>query len=270
MTPKDLLDQAKTRSIKHTLFLKYLWEISKGLQRTARGYEANQVRMFRIRKWDNNKPLPTQIENLWYPPLNRTVLQRASDVGEQVFYASAGMPTTLVEGRVTEGDYFIVSEWENTDLMVLPEVGFIDVKDITNNIENLYHELFTWKGEDMYIYSSKVGSHLMQGSELAGLIYPSIISGNKSENIVLKKQFIDDGKLRFINASYYFIKKKHDDMKYDADELNFATELEGRLLDWKDRKRQWQLRKKNQELKFVSNGWAWNAFDTNGNRVDPE
>jgi len=174
------------------------------------------------------------------------------------------MPTTLAESRVSAGEFLAVSKWKNTKTAFLQEIGFLQNED---EREILYHSIFTNLGEELYEFSSKLGTHLMAGPQLAGLLYPSIISQNQSHNVALKKAFVDDG-LRLVSVSYYRVNVS-DDVRYQVEELDFAVPEENGRLQWKGRKKQWNLLKQGDELRFVSNGWDWDAFRPDGTYVEP-
>jgi RES domain len=265
MNFSELLAAAQENKITSEDFLATLWKLSKDHQRQARVYSPEAITIYRTRVFNENIR-PNRIENLSYPPTEYCKLQRANDVGEQMFYASAGLPTTLAESRVITGQYIIVSKWRNNKEIVLQEVG---LNAELQGIEQLYHDIFTARDEGMYKYSSKVANHLMASEFIDGLLYPSIINQNQSHNLVLKKDTVDEG-LVFINASLYIVKSVSSDTKYEVEELDFATPTNDDLLDWKGRRKQWIIREAGGKLKMRSNGWDWEAYTPEGVYVEPE
>lgn len=264
MNISELNNAIKNNKISPDVFLNELWKLSNGLNREARKFYPEKLNIYRTRVFQE-KILPKSIKDLSYPPLEKSILQRASGVGNQVFYASAGLPTTLAESRVKSGEYIIVSKWRNSGDLIFQNVGFTENK---NGIENLYSEIFTHRNESMYVYSSKVADHLMGADFISGLIYPSIINNNKSENLAIKKDHVDKN-LKFINATLYFVKSISDDSKYEVEALDFALPTDKGLLDWKGRTKKWDGLP-GCELKMISNGWDWEAFMPDGTYVDPQ
>jgi len=104
-------------------------------------------------------------------------INRANAEGEQVFYASAGLPPSFVECRLEQGQDVVCGEWRNTATMVLQEVGVSETSD-ASGIEELYFEIFTSRDPGIYPYSSRVAHHLMSGN-ISGLLYPSIAAQNQ-------------------------------------------------------------------------------------------
>lgn len=251
----------KNRSIPPSEFLAELWKTSEGHEREASIQPAGKLVLYRTRTF-KEKSTPSYVHDLSYPPISKCKPNRANEQDEQVFYASAGLPTTLRESRVNTGEYIIVSKWRNTMEMILQTVG------LTANptgLEKLYHDIFTDPDESIYPYSSQIAKHLMQGNPPYGLLYPSIINKNQSHNVVLPKQLVDE-RLEFRSASLYHVTNITDDSKFDITEIDSATKLDDGRLDWKGRRKQWTLPPGG---KMISNGWDWEAFLPDGTYVDP-
>lgn len=265
MTLQELQDAAFDGSISPNDFLKELGQLSTGHKRLARQYSLGDVVLYRTRVFDQDIR-PLKVAELSYPPVKFCKLQRASGIGEQVFYASAGMPTTLAESRVAASQFLIVSKWKNTRDLILQEVG---LNTGSQEIEQLYHNIFTSREEAIYPYSSKIANHLIGSDPIGGLLYPSIINQNQSHNVVLKKEFVDSG-LRFVNAVFYNVNSISNDNKFEVDEVDFATSSDGISVDWKGRKKEWPLKNQGDEVKMVSNGWDWEAYTVDGHYIEPE
>lgn len=245
-------------------FLQHLWRLSDRHKRVARKYSPGKVFLYRTRVFSNLET-PKNVQDLSYPPIHKTKINRANDNGEQVFYASAGMPTTLAESRVKEGQYIIVSKWKNSKDLLLQEVG---IAENPEGIEKIYHDIFTSADESIYPYSSKVAKHLMKGIPGFGLLYPSIINKNKSHNIVLSKKFVDEG-LICVNASLYEVQSIYNDSKFKLDELDFAVAIQDKL-EWKGRKKKWIITPELGELIMKSTGLDWEAYTKDGQYIEPE
>jgi len=130
---------------------KELWRLSKGHQRRGRVNEAGKVRIYRTRVWHESEP-PKSVADISYPPKHVSRLNRANEEGEQVFYASAGLPPSFVESRLQQGQNVVCGEWRNTAQMTLQEVGLSEDLD-PSGIEQLYHDIFTSPDPGVYKYS---------------------------------------------------------------------------------------------------------------------
>lgn len=259
----DLKRRVKEQTISPEDFLTELWKFSEGHIRKARRYAAGDLVLYRTRTF--TKPTtPVNVADLSYPPASVCRLNRANSEGDQVFYASAGLPTTLGESRVNEGEYIIVSKWKNTQEIILQEVG---LSQDSTGIEKLYHDIFTESEESIYPYSAQVAEHLMKFEPPFGLLYPSIINQNHSHNVALKKETVDE-RLEFINASLYEVGHITDDSKFEVTEFDFASAAGDGKLEWRGRRKQWTVVPKG-ELQFVSNGWDWEAFLPDGTYLEP-
>jgi hypothetical protein len=258
----ELRDKLKKRTILPEEFLVELWKISTGHTRNGHVFASEKLTLYRTRAF-KEKTTPEYISDLSYPPLEKCKLNRANDGSEQVFYGSAGLPTTLRESRVNAGEYIIVSKWTNSEIVMLQPVG---LSNSNNELEKLYNDIFTDTDESIYAYSSRIAKHLMTGVPSFGLLYPSIINGNKSHNVALNKDIVDK-RIKFVNAILYRVDDITSDSSFQVTELNFATS-NFKMLDWKGRKKQWTV-PANSEVRAVSNGWDWDIRLIDGTPLEP-
>ncbi len=266
----DLLQKVKSKKIDPITFTEKIWELSHGRSREGVRYNGTKekpIRIYRARLW-KREDLPKDISELSYPPLPKAALGRANLDGTQVFYASAGLPTTFVENKkVSVGDVIIATEWRCHSTILLQKVGFVSGENL-DDYEQLLHDLFCHVGSNLFEYSASIAQHLMSGDVLHGITYPSIESQNDSQNFALKKEFVDSS-LTFVNATAYRVDEIPKNHTYKTTEFDFATSV-GSNLDWKQRKKSWVIREDGGELKMVASGWGWDAYDRLGKLVDPE
>jgi len=270
MKSAGLLSLIRSKSISPEDFEKRLWEMSTGQERKGRRYigtPQEPIRIFRARPF-NTDHLPTEAREYSYPSPSICRLGRANFANAPVFYACAGGPTTFVEARCDVGDVVVVSEYRCLTEMVVQEIGFSADGQSNTEYEAIMRELFVAPSHVYYEYSSCIATHLMSGNYIHGLTYPSIASGNMSQNLALKTSFVDIA-LHFVNATAYRVKAVTEPFKYEVDEVDFGTVNQG-LVSWKGRKKTWQLTRQGQMLRMVSNGWSWDAFNEDGVLVDPE
>lgn len=270
MAKTQLLTLARSKSISPEDFEKKLWELSTEQERTARRYtgtSSEPIRVFRSRPFTTDA-LPTEAAEYSYPNPSICRMGRANVQNAPVFYASAGGPTTFVESRCAVGNIVVVSEFRCYAEMVVQEIGFAGNDQTATEYEILMHELFVAPGNEYHEYSSRIASHLMSGDFVHGITYPSVASGSRSQNLALKTSFVDTA-LHLVSTTAYKIKEITEPFRYEVDEIDFGTLDRGKV-SWKGRKKKWSLTRKGQELRMVSNGWNWDAFDEHGNLVDPE
>jgi len=261
----DLYQRASAFSISPAEFEKELSRLAKGHQRRGRMYEMGKVRIYRTRVWRESER-PRSTADISYPPKHASRLNRANEEGEQIFYASAGLPPSFVECRVEQGQNVVCGEWRNTARMAVQEVGLSEDQS-RSSIEQIYHDIFTSPNPEMYRYSARVAHHLMAGP-ISGLLYPSIAAMNKSHNIALKADFVETG-LQLINVSFYHVKAIKPIHQYETEDVDFAIPDSTGVLEWKGRKKQWVLAGPG-ELRMISNGWMWDAYSPDGRLVEPE
>lgn len=267
--PKKLLDLALKRKITPEEFEKNLRTISTGIERKGRNYKGTKVdpiRIFRSRLFETQK-LPVALKEYSYRENEFCKLGRANEQHKSIFYASAGGPTTFVETRCNVGDIIVVSEFRCYRDLLLQEIGLLETENKPSEFEEMLHEIFTHPDEQFYTYSSKIAKHLMNGKDLHGIIYPSIISNNQSHNLAIKPDFVDKF-LSHINCTAYKINKIKTKFSYDVDEIDFGINEQNSII-WKGRKKRWTIKENGASLKMKSNGWQWDAFDINNRLVDP-
>lgn len=267
---ENLLDRVLKGIISPDQFEKEIWTISTGVKRTGRGYNGSKedpIRLFRSRVF-NSTDLPNTLNEYSYPPAKFCNLGRANEKNIPVFYASAGGPTTFIESRCKIGDIIVLSEYRCTNKLIVQKVGFSNKLGEESEFERTIHEIFTHLGDKYYEYSSKIASHLMRGDQLHGITYPSIISRNQSQNLAIKIDYADEF-LSLMHCTAYKINSIKNQFKYDVEEFNFGVNEENSI-NWKGRKKRWELKEQDAELKWWANGWQWEAYDVNNKLVDPE
>ena len=109
------------------------------------------------------------------------------------------------------------------------------------------------------------GQALVKANFIDGLIYPSIAGQNSSENIALKKEAIDQGKLVFWNAKAYRVNQIRKGNKWDVGEVDFALADKNGTLKLKGARGACVLNEEGTEAQCKFNGLSWNFFDRNGN-----
>lgn len=265
----SLLELSMNNSISPEEFLRCLWKISTGMTRLARKYEGTSntpMRIYRSRVFEC-RTLPNDFNEYRYPK-NNVKLGRANRESSPVLYASAGGPATFVESRCSEGNIVVVAEYRVYVPMVVQRIGFPDDNAMASDYEELLKKIFTFPGPDYYVYSAQVANHLLGGDVVHGIVYPSIEAQNQSENLAIKTDFVDKN-VHLVNATAYEVVSVSEKHQYRVNEVDFGI-CEEEQVTWMGRKKKWAIKKNGQALKMVANGWNWDAYDEEGNLIDPE
>lgn len=263
---KKLESSAKEGTLEPEQLLNNLNRLSSGHRRPGLRITGQTRDFFRTRTFNSDDKLPVATTDIAYPPQKSALLGRANRPEESIFYASIGMPTTLAESRAKKGDIIVSGRWKNIEELILQSVGFSG-KNL--GLEGVYNGIFTSDNESMYKYSSIIAKHLMNGDQIHGISYPSIISGGRSQNVALKKSTVDTN-MRLIYASAFRVKELYKNGSYRLEEIDFAIPDDSGKLIWTGRKHKWVLRKQGDELTVISNGWDWDAYLPDGTWVSPE
>lgn len=247
---------------------------------------------------------PTSYQDLIYPPVDKAKLNRASDKGEQLFYAATKKKAVFYELNAKPNDCLAISTWVPAMPLLISNIGytsenlkylgaedstpFFDTEDnkinayIKNKVE---HEIisdyisktFSQNTNDENIYKITIAiAQILMGeivskkgpgfpNEFDGLLYPTIKYNAKADNIVLKKHVIDFNKLSFERVEFIKI-VDYSDNKYQYKILDVAESLTDNIIEWKNLSKTWKVNDESDDLYFVD-GKAFNEY---GNEIYPE
>jgi hypothetical protein len=231
MKAAELFEKVKYKLISPDDFLTEFKNLADGLTRPGVVIRDEKT-IYRTRVFLSDTR-PNSINELSYPPVEKTTLQRANNIGEQVFYGSFGFNTAFVESRVKVNEFVIISEWVNIEDVVLVEVGLSPEKHALNETNKLLHDIFTWPGEEMYEYSSKLAFHFLLGDIMSGIIYPSISSDFESHNVAIHTDFVDH-KMKFLQAYLFHVTDISLHEEYEVNEIAFAVPEHDGILKWEN------------------------------------
>jgi hypothetical protein len=265
----DVLDY----SIHPDDFSKLLRELSDNVSRFGFRYFATSidpVNFYRARVFNSIDQLPKKVSGFSYPPLEINSIGRANIQGESIFYASSDLPTTFVEMKdsILKDTIVAVAEWRTVKEFRLQRIGYLDIKsNLHEKYENLLNKIYTFQGTEYYNYSAVIAKHLMSGDTIAGITYPCIITNDQCENFALKADYVNKH-LHLVNITVYRVKDIKPNFDFKAEQIDFAVPI-GDDLCYKGRPKMW-VPKKGGELQKIWNGWEWDAYDENGELVEPE
>ena len=274
-------------------FESHLTPLFRGYTVVAPRFDAG-IYIYRARKCEK----PIRLADLSYPPAEAvTALGRANDIGQSIFYGATARSVPFFELDTQPGDYIALSKWKTTGPMMLNHIGFSSepesFKDAKRQLDSIYkfvketrakgdlnalvHDYLAYnfsrrikeKDNDHYKLTIAISRKLFSDGIFDGLLYPTIQMFGNADNIALKTDAVDR-LLRFVSVEYVAVKAARG-KEYDIEVLDSATQADliGTLM-WSGRALQFSLRQRDEQLKLVTEGGEWVAYDTLGNRVDPE
>lgn len=230
------------------------------------------------------------ISSLSYPPVEACRSdQRCNLAGRPVFYGATDVAPCYFEARAANGSYIAVSEWEVTRPLVLqplgyalevlrqlgsnrgpPDWGVISREPAHLRFEEHVTRLFTQRNltPEGYRICAVLTTMHSEGSQVDGVIYPSFEMRGNGDNVALKPASVD---------STLLLKHARISIVVDSAPASFRSEAVdtaeidamGRLR-WKGHDDKWSLTKPGEELRMVSNGYRWFAYDERGLQRPPD
>ena len=241
---------------------------------------------------------PNNIKKLIYPPSECiTNYGRINEKGKSFFYGAVARSVPFFELNTKVGDKIALSTWRSNNKMHLNHIGFTEeckkninsnrdlseiynfVKDTSNfgNLNNFVHNYLSSKfiqvieegNEFKYKLTIAIARKLLMGNLLNGILYPTIAMSANADNIVLKTDFFDNN-IDFVSVEYIEIIEKNG-LQYKINVLDSSTKLNNKGdFSWSGRGLQWKIKENYGELKLQYKANTFEAYDKNGNRVDPE
>jgi hypothetical protein len=254
------------------------------------------LEVYRAVKYDG---IPDNIAKLKYPPKAIARNNRASREGYSVFYSSTFMNAPFFEVDAKPGDTLVLSKWKTLEPLMVNNIGYTStafsklgssrqnpnfgaLNDITQTpswnslVDEFLDSEFSKivpsgkEHEHLYKLSIAIAEKMFLADMFDGLLYPTIAMRGNVDNLAIKARYVDEVKLKFVNAKWYRIDSR-DGFQYKATETNFANSFkEDGTLEWKGRKGQWFLEKQRDQLTMKSENGVWVARDKFGNIVEPE
>lgn len=268
-------------------------EIKEILKNLFIGYTQNTplipagLNLFRGIAYENK---PTNISFLSYPPINFAKVNRASRQNQQFFYSAISRNVPLFELGLEEDNTFVLARWQTKKELLVNNIGYTEetFKILNSNrerpkwdntgerlasksklndyVQNYLAKTFSQKvpkdNLNIYKHTIAIAEKLYSEDEISnvkfdGILYPTIAMNANSDNIVIRKSFVDDGNLTFMEAEWIKVKKVHD-LKYDVDVLDWANSTsDAGEIEWKGRLQLWDI--------YPDEGFYF--ADENGRRV---
>jgi len=237
---------------------------------------------------------PTSFEHLIYPLLNKTKINRASDVGEQMFYSSTSRKAVLYELFAKPGDRLVISIWKTNNVLFFNNVGYtkanfeaLSSKRIPRDLPGVsignspfvaeylaksFCQPISEENNDMYkmtIAIARVHLQNVIGNKFSGLFYPTVQMNAEDENFAIIKETIDHGLLDLERVEFIEIIDKKEN-RYQYKVIDVADGMRGNTIDWKNLNKSWTVYDDSDELFIVKESGQFIAYNENGDIVDAD
>lgn len=274
----------------HEFLLDFLNPIFKGYTVNALSFETNLV-LYRGIKYNDR---PKVYKELIYPPKHRAKTNRASYEGEQMFYCSTLKKAPFYELSLVKGDKIVLSTWINQKPLMCNNVGYtesnfitlgasreipvapIELKEINIKDNRIIAEFlgktFCKKITDddkLYYKLTNAIAKLHIKDNFHGLLYPTIQYSANSDNIALTKETIDKNFLQLKQVEFAEILDIKEN-RYCYKILDFAEEISGDLINWKNLDKTWTVFDDSEEIYFTDEFGSFEGYNSDGDMVHPD
>jgi hypothetical protein len=250
--------------------------------------------LFRAIEWDEK---PLMWKDIIYPAKELAKMNRANEEGEQVFYSSTLKKTVFHELDFQAGKKYIISKWINEDYFVsLQSIGYnlqelqelaglyhssFDFENIDdelrseniNRLQGLLKNKFSKKLEnaDDYkitnaiariFYDANIDPHTNR-ARFDGFIYHTTSLDHYATNILLKKDVIDNKRVRFESVEYIEVIGKNEG-KFTYKLLDYAEKIKEEEIQWKNFDRTWILDDESDDVTYREEGKESNFYTFDG------
>lgn len=260
-----------------------LFSISKGLKRRAPILPAGSF-LYRARVVE--QPPQSKLQSaadLSYPRGKTVAAARCNPAGEPIFYGATHVNPCYFEARARVGSLLAISQWQLSRDVVLQPIGYTDgtvnqlgdaraaagwgligQEPVHLRFEGHVRRLFTdpTPAPSTYRLSSIFAQMLMRGDRVDGVIYPSFAMKSNGENVALKTSVADQA-LKLTHAKICVVTDALES-SFQSTTLDIAEISAAGSLRWKGPDEKWEIRKQSEELRVISDGYRWRAFDSSG------
>ena len=217
---------------------------------------------------------PDNVSFLSYPPIEFAKVNRASRQNHQFFYSATSRAVPLFELGLKEGDKLVLARWQTKKELLVNNIGYteenfktlnsnrespkwdnneskpIENGELNSRIQNYLAKTFSQKiskdNSNLYKLTIAIAEKLYSEDEILnvkfdGILYPTIPMNGNADNLVIRKSFIDEGNLIFMEAEWIEVKKVYD-LKFDANVLDWANSISDTgEIEWKGRLQLWDI-----------------------------
>jgi hypothetical protein len=244
---------------------------------------------------------PLLVAEISYPPKEYAKINRANDMGEQVFYCSTIKKVPFYELNADVGDKLIISRWTNVAPLILNNIGYQneELHELARNYQMEYCEninTINQINEDnrnaisffKNAFSKKIEAQEYKKltiaiarkfydtsltfknrtTEWSGLLYHTTRLDGVADNIVLKKEILDFGLVIVQEIEYVeIIEVKNDRYVYKL--LDFAYMVEDGKIKWINPVNTWIMTDETEDFYFGETESGFALYTADGEIIKP-
>lgn len=240
---------------------------------------------------------PNFVSETSYPPPEYAKMNRASELGESMFYCTTNKKVIFYELKLQPGDKIVISTWRVVKNIFVNSIGYTK-----NNLENLGYEgdAFKWDEdgnnnpildeENMYMneYFSKcfsqniesdttnlykktipIAKRLFHDDLFMGLIYPTIQYNAKYENLAIIPKALDNQFLEAIEFEFIEVVEIIDG-RYKYKIIDYADTKSENTIEWLRLTNQWTRYDDDDDLYFVKIDGKYEAYNQYGDNISAD
>ena len=177
----------------------------------------------------HHNSVPNRIEEIWYPPVERTPWNRANRPQQPMFYCTSDPDCALREIGADIGDTVVFATWRTTGKMLLHDLGFSSQvlsragsrRRLSKHHRKFYRKQLDTEGKavrDFFAFAFTEPSpqdyrltvaiaEAHSDPDFAGILYPSVAKAANTDNLALLPSFVNSG-LSLIKAQVFQVDQK--------------------------------------------------------------
>lgn len=173
-----------------------------------------RISLYRATK--HHRSIPTRIDDLWYPPVEKTTFGRANRPGSPMFYCSSDPACVFLEIGASIGNLTVSAKWVTTRPMLLHDLGYTEqvmqragsrrslpehhasfhqsvLDDAARAVRDFIALAFTEPSPRNYHLTTALAEVFLRADEFAGILYPAVSKAANVDNLALRPSFVRDG-----------------------------------------------------------------------------
>jgi RES domain len=186
----------------------------------------------------HHRSVPTRIEEIWYPPPEKTQWNRANRPKRPMFYCTSDPDCALREIGADIDNTVVFATWRTTGKMMLHDLGFSSqvlsrpgsCRSLSEHHAKFYREQLDDKGkavrdffalaftepspQDYRLTVAVAEAH--SDPDFAGILYPSVAKAANTDNLALLPSFVHSG-LNLVKAQVFQVDQKDPDGRVSGD-----------------------------------------------------
>jgi len=188
------------------------------------------VTLYRATK--HHTSIPTRIEEIWYPPSERTGWNRTNRPKQPMFYCTSDPDCALREIGADVGNTVVFATWRTRQQMMLHDLGFssqVMTRAGSRRLLSEHHKKFylTQLNPDEKTIRDFIALAFTEPSpkdyrltvaiaethsdpDFTGLLYPSVAKAANTDNLALLTSFVHEG-LQLVKAQVFRVDQKDPD-----------------------------------------------------------